>query len=383
MTKFGLYTSFYNSEKFIDKIFSYIESLNYDNFEWHVTDDFSLDNTKSILLERISNSPISHKIKYFEQNEKKQMYWKANEFFDLSFDWIVLIDSDDEIDVNCLQVYNKIIKNRPDLALLSCDFHKVNDEDKSLHSISYLTTDENISEKIKRYHPSCDYLNNISYSCYGLLRSFNHKLIDEFKITNNLACAEDSYHVFWSNSYGKYLNVPRPLYKWLLRKDSESHSELPTNFNDNFDIALTKLKNDDRGVDDFYFDVYLETCALMSYPWEGLKNKKVSLWSKPLTNNQKTKLTDLYFDSEISFNNVDSEIHVFLLNSFSSEDLNEILEKVKTNKLLFYYQNQNFHSSNENKDIELQRQLNYYSDTIQQHTGFSWWTYIRHFIIWN
>jgi hypothetical protein len=382
MTKFGLYTSFYKSEKFIDKIFKNIESLNYENFEWHVTDDFSPDNTKSLLLERISNSPLSHKIKFYDQSEKKQMYWKANEFFDDSFDWVVLVDSDDEIDENCLTVYNNIIKKRKDLALLSCDFHKVND-DNTLHSISYLTSDENISEKIKKYHPTCDYLNNLSYSCYGLLRAFNHKLIDEFKIVNNLACAEDSYHIFWSNSYGKYLNVPRPLYKWILRNDSESHSELPPHFNDNFEIALDKLKSSDFGVDDYYNDVYLESCSIMSYNWQELKGKNVSLWSRNLTNSQKDKLSELYFETDLKFNELDSDIHIFSLNFFSEEDLNDILGKLGSKKLLFYYQNQNLHLSNETKDRELSKHLNKFSSIISKHTGFSWWTYVRHFIIWN
>jgi glycosyltransferase involved in cell wall biosynthesis len=382
MTKFGLYTSFYKSEKFIDKIFKNIESLNYENFEWHVTDDFSPDDTKSLLLERISNSPLSHKIKFYDQSEKKQMYWKANEFFDDSFDWIVLVDSDDEIDENCLTVYNNIIKKRKDLSLLSCDFHKVNEND-TLHSISYITSDENISEKIKKYHPTCDYLNNLSYSCYGLLRAFNHKLIDEFKIVNNLACAEDSYHIFWSNSYGKYLNVPRPLYKWILRNDSESHSELPPHFNDNFEIALDKLKSSDFGVDDYYNDVYLESCSIMSYNWQELKNKKVSLWSRNLTKSQKEKLSELYFETDLKFNELESDVHIFSLNFFSEEDLNNILEKLGNKKMLFYYQNQKLHLSNETKDRELSKQLDKFSSLISKHTGFSWWTYVRHFIIWN
>jgi glycosyltransferase involved in cell wall biosynthesis len=319
MTKFGLYTSFYKCERYVDRIFNNIESLNYENFEWHITDDFSPDNTKQVVLNRLSFSPIKHKIKFYEQTEKKQMYWKANEFFDESFDWVVLVDSDDEIDVNCLVVYNRIISKRPELGLLSCDFHKIYEDSNSLHSISYLINDEKISKKIDRYHPECDYLNNTSYSCYGLLRAFNHRLVDEFKITNPLACAEDSYHVFWSNSYGTYLNVPRPLYKWFLRNDSESHSNLPPNFNDNFDIAINKLKSSDYGVDYYYNDVYLETSSLMSYPWLELRDKKVSLWSRNLTSERKEKITDLYYDTDLTFNNVDADIHIFTLNYFSSE----------------------------------------------------------------
>ena len=144
-------------------------------------------------------------------------------------------------------------------------------------NINLLIINKNISKKIDRYHPKCDYLNNLSYSCFGHLRGFKLNKIPSFEITNPLACAEDSYHVFWSNSYGKYLHIPRPLYKWTMRDDSESHSIGPKpGFNDNFEIALNKLKSSDYGVDMIFNDVYLETCSLGSYTIEGLKNKKVS-----------------------------------------------------------------------------------------------------------
>jgi hypothetical protein len=51
--------------------------------------------------------------------------------------------------------------------------------------------------------------------------------------------------------------------------------------------------------------------------------------------------------------------------------------------MMFYYQNQNYHETNEDKENELQHQLNKYLNVIGKHTGHSWWTYIRHFIIKN
>ena len=53
------------------------------------------------------------------------------------------------------------------------------------------------------------------------------------------------------------------------------------------------------------------------------------------------------------------------------------------NNILLYYQNQRFHSSNDNKNNELENQLNYYRDIIEKYTNYGWWTYIRHFIIKN
>jgi glycosyltransferase involved in cell wall biosynthesis len=384
MLKFGIYTSFYNVEKYVDRIFKNVESINYENFEWVITDDFSTDNTKSLVLYKLKNSPIKHKIKFVEQSEKQEMYWKPNLFFDNTFDWIVLLDSDDLADSNCLTMYNNILKNKKDVVIVSSDFHKINENDNSLHSISYVINDDMMSKKINNYHPSCDYLNNISYSCFGHLRAFKHSSIDKFKIENNLACAEDSYHIFWSNSYGKYLHIPRPLYKWYLRNDSESHNlNVKPGFNDNFDIALNKLKSSDYGVDNSFNDVYFETSALGSYNVGELKNKTVSLWTRSLSTHQKEKLKLLYSDSILSFNNEYSEINIICLNFFNKEELDFVLNKISKNKVLLYFQNQKYHTSNDEKDNELTTQLNYYKEVIDKHINYSWWTYIRHFIIKN
>jgi hypothetical protein len=381
--KFGIYTSFYNCERFVDDIFSSIEMLNYDNFEWHITDDFSKDNTKNLVLERLDKSPLKHKIVYCEQSEKKQMYWKPNEFFDNSFEWIILVDADDDFDKNCLNVYNSFLYGKDDISLVSSDNHKLYEETKSLHSISYLLNDDIISNKIKRYHPSCDYLNNISYSCFGHLRGFKN-IIPSFDVDDMLACAEDSYHVFWANSFGKYLHIPRPLYIWNLRDDSESHSKsIPPNFNANFNIALNKLNQSDGGVDKMFNDIYVETSTLGSYEFEKLKGKKVSLWTRVLSQGQKDILKKLYYDVDLVFNTVDAEIHLFSLNYFNENELDEILQKTKGNTMMFYYQNQKYHSDSDKKDKELETQLNYYRDIIGRHTNYGWWTYIRHFIIKN
>jgi hypothetical protein len=154
-------------------------------------------------------------------------------------------------------------------------------------------------------------------------------------------------------------------------------------YNDNFDISLNKLKQSDYGVDTEYNDVYLETCSLGSYEIGELQNKTISLWTKPLSFSQKEKIKNLYLDCNLSFNDENSTLHVVALNNFNKEDLDFILDKIKNKKILFYYQNQKYHLDNEKKDNELKHQLNYYRDIIENHTSYSWWTYIRHFIIKN
>jgi len=383
MIKFGIYTTFYNCERFVDKVFTSIEQIEYLNFEWHITDDFSDDNTKQIILDRLSRSVLNDKIKYYDQTEKKQMYWNPQQFFDNSFEWIVLIDADDDFDKNFLNVYNTFLEDNNDVSLVSSDYFKLYEDNGSLHSISYILNNDIISNKINNYHPSCDYLNNLSYSCFGHLRGFKN-IIDKFEVTDILAGAEDSYHVFWSNSYGKYLHIPRPLYVWFLREDSESHRKIvPPNFNANFDIALNKLKSNDGGIDNRFNDLYVETSTLGSYSIGELRNQKVSLWTRQISKGQQDILKQLYYDVDLTFNNPESNIHLFSLNYISEEVLDKILQTIQGKKVLFYYQNQNYHLSNEDKDEELQKQINNYTPIIGRYYGFSWWTYIRHFIIKN
>ena len=382
--KFGIYTSFYNVENYVNRIFDNIESIDYDNFEWHITDDFSIDSTKILVLDRIKRSKISNKIKYIDQSHKQEMYWKPNLFFDNTFDWIVLIDSDDLVDPECLKIYSSILEDSNDVVVISSDFHKILESDESLHSISYISNRDKMSSKIENYHPQCDYLNNISYSCFGHLRAFKNNVIAEFEIDNNLAGAEDSYRIFWLNSHGKYLNIPRPLYKWYLRENSISHNpNVSSSYNDNFDISLRKLQGSDFGVDTSFNDVYIETCALGSHEIGKMKGKKVSLWTRDLSYLEKDKISKLYSDVDLFFNEEKGHFNIICLNFYDNSGLDKLLREIPKNNILFYYQNQKKHHTNDEKDNELQRQLKYYQEILDKHISYSWWTYIRHLVIKN
>jgi hypothetical protein len=107
------------------------------------------------------------------------------------------------------------------------------------------------------------------------------------------------------------------------------------------------------------------------------------LWAKSLSNSQKEKLKLLYQDSMLSFNDENSDINIICLNFFNGHELEIVLNKIQNKKILFYYQNQKYHTDNNQKDIELLNQLNYYRDVIDKYINYSWWTYIRHFIIKN
>jgi len=380
--KFGIYTSFYNAEKFIDDIFKQFEAINYQNWKWIVTDDFSSDNTKDILIKKCKQYGF---VEYVEQQHKKEMYWQPNKFFDDSFDYVVLIDCDDEFDVEFLNVYNHFANQYPEASLLSSDCMIVNEKDNSLHSISLVKHNKDLVKCLESFHPEVDYINNESYNVLGHLRCFKNFSDLEFEIDDFDACAEDSYRVMWMNSLGEWLHIPRPLYNWYVRSDSESRSEVKNNFNGNFDIAYRKLKS--CAVEPIYHfnDVYKETCSIAYVGINKIRGRKLCLLATNLNSDQKKKLKNLYFDSEIVFGleedvNNDCDFYFIICNNyFKTEDLVSIKDTIRKNysdkKIIFYYYEDRYHKTMQSLQEAVRDSTQFIIDAVKD---YSYFFYFRH-----
>jgi autotransporter strand-loop-strand O-heptosyltransferase len=375
--KFALYTSFYNCSKYVDNIFNNVLSLKYDNFTWFITDDFSTDNTKELILNKLQLLN-TNKIKYVNQNFKKEMYWQPNNFIDKSFEYIVLLDADDLFDYNFLSIYNKYLSQDKSINFLTCDFKKINEKNNSLHSLGLLNSDEPLKIKINKFHPCIDYLNNLNYYCFGFLRCFKNTDDMKFLIKDFDACAEDSYHSMFINSVGKWLHVPRNLYSWIYRDGSESHSQKKSNFNDNFDIAYNKLINSESLLDTRFNDLYKETCALNFLNINSYNT--VSLFTKHKNTNV---LTDLYSDLKLSINNNSFyDIYVIVLNYYNFEEVKNIISTLenKNAQIILYKLYDDKYISNAQKDTEINKNVkdlqNFFSSFIKLD---NWFHYIRHF----
>ena len=374
--KFAIYTSFYNCERYVDGIFDQISKINYTNYTWFITDDFSSDNTKNKILDNL-NKFKSNKIKYVDQSFKKQMYWQPNLFIDKSYDYIVLIDADDYFDYNFLNIYSRYIRKDPSLYLLTSDFQKRYEENRNLHSMSLVRNSENLKSKINKFHPSIDYLNNLNYYCFGTLRCFKNTNEINFTIKDFDACAEDSFRMMTVNSFGKWLHIPRNLYTWNVRKDSESHQSAKNNFNANFNIAYDLLINSDPSYDDSFADLYKETCALNFIDINN--HKTISLFTK---NSNVDNLKLLYSDINFSLNDYSNkDIYIILLNDFEFIEIQNIISKIQNNTatILFYYLNDNNYKNNFIMDDEIKLKNKFFEIFLSTHVDISnYFYYIRH-----
>ena len=99
--------------------------------------------------------------------------------------------------------------------------------------------------------------------------------------------------------------------------------------------------------------------------------------ARAIDNEERTMLDALSNALETS-DSIDIFVGYFYFSGFQL-----LAEKLKGKKMMFYYQNQNYHETNEQKENELQAQLHKHLNIIGKHTEYSWWTYIRHFIIKN
>jgi hypothetical protein len=376
--KFGLYTSFYNAERFIDYIFNEVYKINHDNWEWIITDDFSKDNTKSLLLEKVKNFK---NVRYVEQSHKKEMYWQPNKFFDSSFDYIVLIDCDDGFDYNFLKIYDNLISKYPHAVLITSDFIKTKND--SLQSLSLVKNDETILEKLKTFHPETDYLKNLSYYALGGLRCFKNIKNLNFEVSDFDACAEDSYRVMYMNSIGKWLHIPRCLYDWKVRSDSESHSIVKSNFNGNFDLAYIKIKNNCYYPYFDFDDVYEITSAISKLGINQIPEKTICIFSKNLNLDQKNKLRLLYSDCKLIFNkNEKSDFYIFIYNDckhmqFMKPLFLDIKEKDSQSKIIIYYFENHYFDNKDDMHAEINQNIESLKEKLDG-LSYVYFLYFRH-----
>ena len=90
--KLSFVTSCYNAEAYLEELADSVFFQNYDHWEWILADDFSVDNTRSIMekLKRADN-----RIRIVEPKHKKEIWW--NPQIPAIGDIVCHLDADDVI----------------------------------------------------------------------------------------------------------------------------------------------------------------------------------------------------------------------------------------------------------------------------------------------
>ena len=394
MDKFLIVCSFYNNTKdHIKQSFDNVINQTHKNWLFVVTDDFSENDCKKLLQEEIKqrNHP---NIIYYEEKYKREIYLYQNFFKSINYDYYFDLDSDDILSFKLLEIYNYHFEKYPEVFSIFCD-NKVVDENGRRERISVVKSSNNYIEEFKeKTYPKQGGVNGRfwhiwskyhSWSGFGHGRCFRKSKYNSFLIKQKCRTSTDSFVFFSTLKEGNHLNLPRNLYTWVNRPNTDSSGmseEELESYNTNTLLAIDEYsKNLKFGSVKVYDDVWLETNALSNVEFVEYVND-INLITD-IDGLQLEKIKDLYYDKNITLNDRAKQNWVIIWNKLNEE------QRIKTLKALQNYKGNfliyNFHDNFDVLEDDIEKYLESEHASFLKFTGdyihYDWFSYFRHIVI--
>lgn len=140
MKKISVIVPNYNNEKYLEKCINSIVNQKYDNLEVIVIDDGSTDNSVSI-IEKIINKYCSCDIKFIKQKNLNASIARNKGMDIATGDYLLFLDSDDELEDDILNKLNEIIE-RENSDLLIGNYIVVNENDELQKNNNFFDSEE-------------------------------------------------------------------------------------------------------------------------------------------------------------------------------------------------------------------------------------------------
>jgi glycosyltransferase involved in cell wall biosynthesis len=198
----------YNSELYIKETLESILNQTYKNLEIVVIDDASIDNTINI-VKRYEDK----RIRLFINDKNLGISKNMNKGIKLSHGkYLAIMDADDWSYPYRIEEEVKLMEENPKVVLCS-GYMDICDENLNIKNRrTYPLTDEEIRRAIVRYDP-------ISHPASMWRMS---ELLKTGLYSKNFPICRDYDLIVRISEFGKYQNIPKPLIKYRVRKDSET-----------------------------------------------------------------------------------------------------------------------------------------------------------------
>jgi autotransporter strand-loop-strand O-heptosyltransferase len=382
--KFLIVCSFYNNtKKHIEQTFKNVLNQTYNNWTLIVGNDFSDDiNINKFIKDKVReiNDP---RIIYYDIKFKRELYLYQNFFKKFDYDYYFDLDSDDIINPKILEIYNQYFEKHPEVFSIFSNYKQVNSE--------YKTQQYNIITPTKDYVKEFEYRNNkntnnlwvnrSSYSMFGHARCMRRPKDDTIDILDNVRTSTDSLFLFYNLNRGKHLHIPRNLFTYVRRENSDSSQmteEEYSNFNLNANHQIEKYKNTKPTGNLGIFDnVWYETSALSVCEFID-DFDDITLISE-ISEEDKKVINNLYFDKNITYNNIDGNNMVIVYNKLPKDfEWNKIKAK---NVTIYNYNDDYTYSEEEMFDRFNQVNSHIVGDINRKLFGFTWFNFFRHLVI--
>lgn len=351
--KFTLVTSFYKGSKYILDLYSKIQSQTYTNWEWVVTDDFSDNDSKEIL---INLSKQDRKVKYVEQSFKKEMFYNPQNFCK-NAEIIVQVDQDDWPLPKALEVYHHFFTKFPDTIMITCSgnmFYEdggwMNFYNPDYTEIKNMTCGYLTQLRAWRNNPHINY----DFNPGGWMKYYYNDL--------SIICTLEEQ--------GKILNLPRVLYYYNYRADSISHTFYPLEAEKEGEdlIASINAKRPNKDIDTLnrYFEsIHKETLCFVDHNLNNINTQiKISYLDKELNFKKDRLLKELFFDHELNINKLDGDEEYVVLVVRTVDDLEEYFtypfKENQNIQIVIWHQRENPYTNDILERISSRYPLHYY-----------------------
>ena len=200
----------YNSQDFIKETLDSLLKQTYKNIEIVVCDDASSDNTLSIVKRYLEKDK---RIRIIENEKNLGISLNMNNGIrQCRGEYIAILDADDWAYPYRIEEQVKIMETDRDIVLCSGYMH-ICDEDLEIQTLrEYPLEDKDIRKAIVRYNP-------ISHPASMWRRS---AMLKTSLYNERFPINRDYDLLVRISEFGKYKNIPKPLIKYRVRKESET-----------------------------------------------------------------------------------------------------------------------------------------------------------------
>lgn len=382
--KFLLVASFYNNTKeHVEQTFKNVLEQTYQNWVMVVGDDFSDDLEFRQYLKNKVVEINDKRILYYSVKHKRELYLYQNFFKEIQYDYYFDLDSDDIIDTKILETYNKYFVKYPEVVSIFSNSRETNDK-LQLQKYHIIQPPKDYVEEFKyRVNKESNllWINRCSYGMYGHARCMRRPEDSKMEIIDNVKTSTDTLFLFYNMNRGKHLHIPRNLFTYVKRKNSDSGvmtDDEYSNFNLNANYHIDRYKkNEKTGNLNLFEDVWYETSALSTCEFINDVDE-ITLISK-ITDENKKLINELYFDKKITYNNPEGKNLIIVYNKIPE---NFEWDKVNTKNVTIYHYNDNY-SYDEgvmfDKFNEVNNQI--VNEISKKFIGFTWFNFFRHLVI--
>tara|TARA_Y100000287_G_scaffold185988_1_gene191128 strand:- start:481 stop:2751 length:2271 start_codon:yes stop_codon:yes gene_type:complete len=322
MGKFLAVASFHNNpDEHIDLTFTNVLKQTHQDWLLIVADDGSKDPEFRRKLRKRVERLNDKRIIYYHLENRRELYLYQNTFQHLDYDYYFDLDSDDILHEELFEVYDEHFKRFPKVQSIFCDYEQRN-EDGNLEQWSLVQEPHNYKEEWYLRHKGefwDIYRQRNTQKMFGHGRCMRKPNVDKLPIQKECKTATDTYFLFYNLTRGQHLHIPRNLYTYNRRENSDSGKMTEAEHLDFNTNALPFIESyQDASKVAIYNDVWHVTSAIQTCDWLS-KVSSLSVWAD-VTPEQEVKIQLLYPKKEIVFN----QPHDNVIVAQQSSDLSDI-----------------------------------------------------------